>query len=103
LWGFWDDYPKVTVNGTEYADVGGRLYTQHAVERMTPSGFGTAARPGEVAGRSISPRYVDEVLTSDLSVVKPVTGPLGQPRLSFVNGSVDVITENDIVVTIITR
>lgn len=30
-------------------------------------------------------------------------GPLGQPRLSYVSGSVDVITENDIVVTIITR
>jgi RHS repeat-associated protein len=95
LWGFWDDYPKVTVNGTEYADVGGRLYTQHAVDRMIPRGFG--------GGRSISPTYVEEVLTSDLTVVKPVTGPLGQPRLSYVNGSVEVITENDIVVTIITR
>lgn len=29
---------KVTANGQEYAQVGNRLYTRHAVERMQPSG-----------------------------------------------------------------
>lgn len=60
LWGFWSDYDKVTVGGREYADINGRLYTQHAVERMAPSGYGNAA--GGVAGRSISPNYVEDVL-----------------------------------------
>src|SRR5512146_409590 len=43
FWGSWKDYPKVTVAGREYAEIGGRLYTQHAIERMLPSGLGTPA------------------------------------------------------------
>lgn len=80
LWGSWNDYDHVTVDGNEYADVGGRLYARHAVDRMQPSGLGKVA--GGVQGRR---------------------GPLGQSRLSYVSGSVQVITENGIVVTIITR
>lgn len=89
-WTSFDDYPQVTIGGRRYADVGGRPYTQHEVDRMQPSG----------PGRSISPNYVEDVLTSDLMVAKPVTGPLGT---SHVNGSVEVITEGDIVITIISR
>jgi hypothetical protein len=37
-WGFWRDYPKVTLNGREYAQVGEHLYTRHAIERCLPSG-----------------------------------------------------------------
>jgi hypothetical protein len=37
-WGFWRDYPKVTVDGREYAQIGDRLYTEHAIERCLPSG-----------------------------------------------------------------
>jgi hypothetical protein len=100
LWGFWSDYDKVTVGDREYADINGRLYTQHAVERMTPSGFGNAA--GGVAGRSISPNYVEDVLDNPESVT-PVKGPDGEARLSYVSGSVQVITEDGSVVTVITR
>jgi hypothetical protein len=32
-----------------------------------------------------------------------VKGPLGQPRLSYTSGSVQVITEDGIVITVITR
>ena len=100
LWGSWSDYPKVTVGGREYADINGTLYTQHAVERMAPSGLGNAA--GGVSGRSISPNFVQDVLENP-DTVTPVKGPNGEPRLSYVSGSVQVITENGIVVTIITR
>jgi RHS repeat-associated protein len=100
LWGSWNDYDHVTVDGNEYADVGGRLYTRHAVDRMQPSGLGKVA--GGVQGRSISPNFVNDVIEHPESV-DPVKGPLGQSRLSYVSGSVQVITENGIVVTIITR
>ena len=39
LWGRWHDYPKVKINGNEYAEIGNRLYTRHAVARMQPSGM----------------------------------------------------------------
>jgi hypothetical protein len=67
---------------------------------MQPSGLGKVA--GGVQGRSISPNFVNDVLEHPTSVT-PVKGPLGQPRLSYVSGSVQVITENGTVVTIITR
>ncbi|MCQ2534223.1 MAG: hypothetical protein MJ172_06620 [Clostridia bacterium] len=42
-WGTWDDYEHVVVNGSdgprEYARIGDRLYTRHAVERIQPSGM----------------------------------------------------------------
>jgi hypothetical protein len=37
-WGFWSDYPKANLNGREYAQIGERLYTEHAVKRFLPSG-----------------------------------------------------------------
>lgn len=71
-----------------------------AVDRMQPSGLGSPAGAGG-AGRSISPGFVEDVLTT--AKPSPVVGPYGEPRLSYVSGTVEVITENDIVVTVITR
>ncbi len=86
--------------GREYAQVGDRLYTQHAVDRLQPSGPGAPA--GAMgAGRSISPNFVEEVLTSSRGV--PVKGPSGEARLSFTSGTVQDITESDIVITVISR
>jgi hypothetical protein len=45
---------------------------------------------------------VQDVL-DDPDTVDPFKGPNGEPRLSNVSGSVQVITENGIVITIITR
>jgi hypothetical protein len=67
---------------------------------MTPSGFGRAFR-GD-AGRSISPYYVQQVIGHPDSVTS-VMGPHGEDRLSYVSGSVQVITEDGVVVTVITR
>ena len=101
-WNSYADYPKVTIGGREYANVGGRPYTQHAVDRMQPSGLGAPAGASG-PGRSIAPQYVDDVLTSPQTVRKPVTGPNGEARVSHVSGTVEVITEGDIVITVITR
>jgi len=100
VWTSWQNYPKVIVDGREYAQVGDRLYTKHAVDRLQPSGLGAPAG-ATGPGRSISPTFVDYVLQSTEGV--PVVGPLGQARLSFTSGTVEVITENGIVVTVITR
>ena len=47
------------------------------------------------------PNMIEDILQS----TKPtdVLGPHGEPRLSYVSGTVQVITENDIVITVITR
>jgi hypothetical protein len=92
----------VTINGREYANVGGRPYTQHAVDRLQPSGLGAPAGASG-PGRSIAPGYVDDVLTGSQTVRKPVVGPNGEARVSHVSGSVEVITEGDTVITVITR
>lgn len=56
-WTSWQNYPKVTRGGREYAQVGDRLYTHHAVDRLQPSGLGAPAG-ATGAGRSISPNFV---------------------------------------------
>jgi RHS repeat-associated protein len=108
-WTSFDDYPKVTINGRQYADVGGRPYTQHAVDRMQPSGLGSSGMPGGASGpgRNISPNYVEDVLTSNQPVRKPAVGPNGEARRSYTSGTVEVITKpssgGEIVITVITR
>jgi RHS repeat-associated protein len=102
-WLSWEQYEKVTIGGKVYAKVGGRLYTQHAVERTYPSGLGRAARPGGVQGRSAAPAFVEDVLTSPLASQTSVTGPHGEVRISHVLGTLEVITEGDIVITIMTH
>ena len=63
-WNSWDDYEKLIQNGQEYAKVGDRLYSRHAVDRMQPSGRrytvgGAIIQVGGVDGRSIAPQYVE--------------------------------------------
>jgi RHS repeat-associated protein len=99
-WGSWDDYPKVIVNGEEYAQVGGRLYSHHAVDRMQPSGMrfsgaGTGSTGGmpEIRqtggnydfGRSVAPRYVEDVIAGSRGVVQD------NGNISHTLGSLQVI------------
>ncbi|WP_163511245.1 RHS repeat-associated core domain-containing protein [Fodinicola acaciae] len=100
-WQFRSDYPEVIIDGRSYAEINGRLYTRHALDRMTPSGYGTAA--GGDYGRSIPPSYVEEVLDSPFTARNGIKGPHGEDRISNVNGSLTVITEHGIVITVITR
>ena len=98
LWTSWRNYPKVTEAGREYAQIGERLWTRHAVDRMQPSGLGAPA--GQIgAGRSIAPNFVEDVIrTGDTSqvVVDGVT------RTIHTSGTVQVVTEQGgrIVVTV---
>jgi RHS repeat-associated protein len=100
FWGFWDDYAKIAYKGKEYAKVGGRYYTRHAVDRMTPSGLGKAA--GGSIGRSVSPTFVDEAITSGTQTFKVVDGVV---RTEHTLGGLTVITEDAgrVVITVITK
>ena len=102
-WNSWQNYEKITANGQQYAKVGNRLYSKHAVERMQPSGkrytVGDAIKQvGGVEGRSVSPQFVEDVINSTIPTIQ-VNG-----NLSYVSGTIQVITnQQGYVVTIITR
>ncbi len=94
---------KVNYNGQTYAKIGNRLYSEHAVNRMQPSGnrFGPNVYQGlnsKDYGRSIAPQYVEDIINSTEGVFQPETG-------NFVHklGTVKVIVNPEgAVVTIIT-
>lgn len=50
LWAHWNDYPKVEADGQDYAQIGDRLWSRHAVDRMQPSGMRYSPRPGPDEG-----------------------------------------------------
>jgi RHS repeat-associated protein len=116
-WGKWSDYEKVTVEGKEYAKVGDRLYTKHAVDRMQPSGmrYSSESAGGKVGasrlyeagqqdyGRSISPNYVENVISNGELVDSPIVN--GIQRQVWRSGSVEVVTEENgkLVVTVMTK
>jgi hypothetical protein len=83
VWDAWGAYPKVIVSGREYAQIGKRLYTEHALERMMPRGLTTN-------GRSISPNFIEDVITSSKPMGLIVDGV---PRQLYRSGSVEVVTE----------
>ena len=86
LWGSWNDYPKVTVGGREYAQIGDRVYTRHAVDRMQPSGLGTPAG-ADGPGRNVTPNMVEDVIAGGTQATATVNGTL---RTSYTSGNVRV-------------
>ena len=99
LWGSWNDYPKVTIGGREYAQIGGRNYTHHAVDRMQPSGLGTPVG-ADGPGRNVTPNMVESVIAHGTWTTTTVDGV---PRTVYTAGDVSVVTENggNTVVTIL--
>ena len=101
-WDSWQNYEKVITNGQEYAKVGDRLYSRHAVNRTQPSGnrFGPniyLGLYGEDYGRSVAPQFVEDVIHS----VKPFIQDNG--NLVYISGTVKVVTnQQGSVITIVT-
>jgi hypothetical protein len=88
-WNSWRNLPKETHEGKEYARIGDRLYSQHAVDRMQPSGLGTpAGQLGE--GRSIAPRFVEDAIKTG---VRRIEIQNGVEQSVIRSGNVEVITE----------
>ena len=89
-WRPWGEYEKVTVGGREYAKIGDRLYTRHAVDRLQPSGLGTPAGGRPDAGRSISPTFVEDVIQNGATQSQVANGV---ERTIHTLGTVQVVTE----------
>jgi hypothetical protein len=91
-WTSWKNYPKITVGGREYAQVGDRLYTHHAVDLMQPSGLGKPAGARiEGTGRSFPPSLVDDVIKR--GTTSKVISKDGTERTIHSLGSAEVVTE----------
>lgn len=107
-WGYWKDYPKVRIGKNEYAKIGNRLYTRHAVDYLQPSGRRTIANiptaylegGGYLSeGRSVPPKYVEETIVRGLRRRQEVRGVA---RTVHTLGDLEVVTEDNgkIVVTV---
>jgi hypothetical protein len=90
-WTTWAEYPKVVVGGKEYAKIGERLYTRHAVDYM---GFGplNAKLPGNIEIRRIPQIAVEEAI---LYGTKTVSTRAGESRLEHLLGDLLVVTDQD--------
>jgi RHS repeat-associated protein len=111
FWGAWDDYAKVVLDGEEFAQVGNRLFSRHAVDRMQPSGmrYRTGGSDGgfpEIRqtggnydfGRGVAPGFVEDVISSTQGIIQ-LNG-----NLSHTSGTLQVIVNGQgHVITIITR
>lgn len=101
-WLMWGQYEKVVYNGVEYAKIGGRLYTQHAVERMMPSGLGMGGAAAKLdAPRSVAPEFVEMAIETGTATTYERNGVV---RTMHTSGNLQVVTEEGgkIVVTVIT-
>ena len=93
--------PKKTIDGKQYALIGNRLYSKHAVDRMQPSWLGFPV--GTVgAGRNISPNIVEHTIQNGTKTSSMVNGV---KRTVYWSGDVGVVTERNskVVVTILRR
>jgi hypothetical protein len=107
-WGYWRDYPKVKIGDTDYAKIGDRLYTKHAVDYFLPSGswltiqnVPTSRKEGgrRTDGRSIPPRFVEDAIQAGKTRIQMVKGV---ERTVYMYGDLEIVTEDHakIVVTI---
>ena len=118
LWGTWNDYEKVIINGEEVAVVGNRFYSRHAVDRMQPSGMRYGGRfsgadstggypqiqqagsggPNQLDfGRAVPPTFVEHVIANSRGVVQAngnITHQLGTVQVILAPGGrvVTIIT-----------
>lgn len=99
-WGTWRDYDKITRDGREYVRLGDYLYPKHAVEEFTPAFYETNKYLGAEHSRGISPTYVNWILTKGVDNGTTIVSEAEKGRKMYSNGIFNVITEDDVVVTI---
>jgi len=96
-WGFWSDLSKTIKNGKEYALINGRLYTRHAIDRMTPKAYGVAA--GGTKGRGVPTFLIEEVIEKGAVASEKLIN--GTKRIMKTIDNISVILEDNIVVTVL--
>ncbi len=97
-WNSWQNLPKEIYAGKSYAKIGDKLYTEHAIARMQPSGLGTPA--GHIGkGRSVAPQFVEDIKSGTRRI--EITSE-GVKRSIIRSDNLEVVTENmdKIIVTI---
>ena len=99
-WTTWDGYKERgmirNVNGRDYAEIGGYLFSDHAVARMGfgPWRYGEGDKDGVFTeGRSIPPRYAIDAIEHGSQ--EDITGPRGEPRRRYTLGDIQVVVERD--------
>jgi hypothetical protein len=103
-WGYWSNYKKIVVDGKEYAKIGDWFYTRHAVENMYPSGMGKMA--GHTSNHppvNISPKLVNEILDKNNIYTHRTYSKYHKTRAQHDLGDIRVITEENVVVTIMRK
>lgn len=119
-WLKWSEYPKVSMNGKEYAKIGDFYYTEHAVSGfLNPSIQTNYIRQQQFSylqgawkgltehSRGVPPSYVNYILTEGVengtTKIAKEAGE-GLNRYRYTSGTVDVIVEDvNKIVTIITH
>jgi hypothetical protein len=101
-WGHWIDLSaKIEINGKEYAKIGDKLYTRHAIERMVPKGYGSSFVMG-VEGRGVPISVVEDVIANGSITERRVVE--GAERVTKTIGQVGVVLENnDTVITVLIK
>ena len=98
-WNSWQKYEKAHIGNLEYAKIGKRFYTHHAIDRMQPSTLGKPAG-ADTPGRNISPNIVEYIIQEGTATTVLADNV---PRTIYRSGSVSVVTEQQgkIIVTIL--
>lgn len=86
MWQYWNEYPKEYRNGQEFAVIDGRLYSQHACERLVPSSMRQAG--ALVGGRGVPPSYVEEAIKYGSAMNQ------GDGTIKYTNGSLKVVVND---------
>lgn len=122
-WGAWEDYEHVSKGGRTYAKIGDFLYTKEAVNHFVPKSILHYVPRDTLSGvvldeaRGVSPAYIQHVLKAGIADGSTIKVAAGDTRFTdlvkrgvikdskytvFCSGSLDVITDDDVVVTVIT-
>jgi hypothetical protein len=97
-WGMWRDLPKEVYNGMEYAKIGTRYYSKHAIEHMSFSArdaviLSSIPGKGPVKMRRIPPMAVEETITHGISKIS--RDEFGKQALEHILGDIKVHTSLD--------
>ena len=102
-WNNWKDIEKVILDNREYARYGDMLYTRHALENTYPSSLGRVV--GHTSNHppvGIPPSFIKMIIESPETKVSEKCVD-GIARKLYETESLRVVTENDIVVTIVKK
>ena len=96
-WGLWEDLPKTTYKGQEYAKIGKYYYSRHAVEHMRYGAIDAVIPPFKSGGKGIEMRRIPSMVVEEVIKYgkKSKTFRDGDWRWQYVLGDMKVFTSLD--------